>query len=235
VTEPAADLWYLREEAGEQPQLSTPGPAPAAAAPPAAPPLTPAEAQRDIRAEIDTVRADKSHPWHDGKHPGHAQALLDMEHRYRLLSGEAKGPLPPEATPQESPHDALARVAAEATAMDLSKHEAKSVAQDAQDALRAITVTHDIPPTELPAFLAEAAQAQGRAGMDQATREAAREAKLREEWGDHYDVWAQRAWSVVAELPPRLQQYAEQYRMGEDPWMWLRAAELWKRKHQEVR
>jgi hypothetical protein len=197
----------------------------------ATPALTPAEAQQDIRAEIDAVRADRSHPWHDEKHPGHAQALLDMEHRYRLVSGEAKGPLPPEAPPQEHPHDALARVAAEATAVDLSKHEGKDVAQDAQDALRVLTVSHEIPPTELPAFLAEAAQAQGRAGMDQTTREAAREAVLRKEWGDHYDVWAQRAWSVVAELPPRLQQYAEDYRMGEDAWMWLRAAELWKRKH----
>jgi hypothetical protein len=175
----------------------------------AAPTLTPAEAQRDIRAEIAAIRANPADPWRDEKHPDHAQALLDMEHRYRLLSGEAQGPVPPEAPPQESLSDALNRQAAEASALELRGPTGQ----------------------EVPGFLNEAAQAQSRNGMDQATREAARETVLRKEWGEHYDVWAQRAWAMVAELPPRLQAYAEQYRMGEDPWMWLRAVELWKRKN----
>jgi hypothetical protein len=190
--------------------------------------LTPEQAAVENNEAKAAIRSSAA--FTDPHHPGHAAAMQELEDLYRAEHGELLAPRAP-ADPAESSADALNRVAAEASALDLSKHAGKDVAQDAQDALRVLTVSHDIPPTELPAFLAEAAQAQGRAGMDQATREAAREAVLRKEWGDHYDVWAQRAWSVVAELPPRLQAYAEEYRMGEDPWMWLRAVELWKRKH----
>ena len=63
--------------------------------------------------------------------PPTASTLGDTEGH----SGPYQAPASPEASPPET-LDTLNRVAAEATAMDLSTHEGKEVAQDAQDAQR---------------------------------------------------------------------------------------------------
>src|SRR5215472_10020374 len=41
-----------------------------------------------LRQRIDEVRADPKSPYRDSQHPQHAEAVQDMNHAYRWLSGE---------------------------------------------------------------------------------------------------------------------------------------------------
>jgi hypothetical protein len=193
-----------------------------------------------VSAEMATSRNNPD--LYDHTRPGYAAAsqrmnLLDRRLRSEAAPAENPAPMPPlpgapPTTPDpETPLEAANRRAAEASALDLSQHAGQAVEPAAQDALRLLVLTHDVEPTELPAFLNEAFAAQGRAGLDAEARLTARDAVLAEAFGEHADVWIDRAESVLLALPPHLRAYIHQYGMLRDPWIWRRAAERWKQTH----
>lgn len=205
-------------------------------APPAVESLTPDAA----RAEMAAMKGHAG--LYDATHPEHAALnarmnALDRQGRAAPAEqanlvgapppGESK---PPALVVDETLLEALNRRAAEASALTLRGPAGQAVEEEAQAALRMLTVTHDVLPTELPTFLHEAFAAQGRAGLDAEARLTARDEVLAEAFGEHADVWIDRAASVLLALPPSLHAYIHQYGMLRDPWIWQRAAERWKQQ-----
>jgi hypothetical protein len=192
------------------------------------------------RTEMEAMRGHVG--LYDATHPEHAALnarmnALDRQVRAAPAAPANLGGAPPhgEVTPpasvvEETPLEALNRRAAEASALELRWSDGEAVEPAAQDALRALVVTHDIPPAEVPTFVYEAVAAQGLAGRDAETRRTDRDAVLAEKFGEHADLWIDRAAQVLEGLPAVLRGYIREYRMLEDAWIWERAAERWKQQ-----
>ena len=103
--------------------------------------------------------------------------------------------------------------------------------ESAEHALRALTVSHDVPVTELSEMAQEYRRAWDRRGMDPKARVVAGLTELRQAWGEHFDLKQSRASQMFDELPPRLQQHVRAVGMDMDAPLMLRLYGLCERKH----
>ena len=215
--------------------------------------LTPEQAA----AEITAIRGNAEHDFHHEGRPGHESAMVRLEQLYRRREGGASvpgasvAPPPPKSDLQrkieerygiepeapEAPRTEPAVATPQDAAPDWSGFQRPEVPEgetwdeSAEHALRALTVSHDVPVTELSEMAQEYRRAWDRREMDPKARVMAGLTQLRQAWGEHFDLKQTRATQMFAELPPRLQQHVRAVGMDMDAALMLRLYGLWERKH----